>query len=108
MKGMKTGGRTKGVPNKEKSPIVKYLKHHSEESFEPKEELFGTSQFDLDTEAMTPEDRANIEVRVAEFHTPKKKAVDVDMNADIRVRTIEDRLRILCGEDADDDDTDDD
>ena len=104
---MKTGGRKKGTPNKDKNPITAYLTAHSEEYFRPKEELFGKSQFDLDTEAMTPEDRANIEVRVAEFHTPKKKAVDVDMNANVNTRTIEDKLVLLCGGDIDDDDEDD-
>ena len=36
------------------------------------------------------------------------KAVDVDMSAKINVRTIEDKLSALCGEDADEDDDEDD
>ena len=105
---MKTGGRQKGTPNKEKSPIVALLKDHSEKYFTPSKALDGKSQFDVDTELMTPEDRANIEVKIMEFHTPRKKAVDVDMNAQVNVRTIEDKLRTLCGTDAEEEEDDDD
>jgi hypothetical protein len=36
------------------------------------------------------------------------KATDVDMNAHVSVRTIEDKLRVLCGEDEEEDDDEED
>lgn len=113
MKGMKTGGRKKGTPNKE-NPIKGFIRTHSLAYFEPKEvkcddgKKRTLSDFDVDMLALAPDDRVNAELRLLEFHTPKMKAIDVDMNAHVNVRTIEDKLRILCGEDEDDDDEEDD
>ena len=103
MKVKKTGGRQKGTPNKE-NPLKTYLRAHSEQYFTPKEqEVNGkkvfASDFDLDMSALAPDDKVNAELRLLEFHTPKMKAVDVDMNVKGTVITIEDRLRKLCGED---------
>lgn len=105
MKGMKTGGRQKGTPNKAESPITVALRRHSMEYFTPDEALGGRSQFDLDIEQMTPEDRAQAEIRIVEFHTPRKKAVDVQSNVSVNV-TIEDTLRHLCGGELVDDEDD--
>lgn len=66
------------------------------------------SDFDCDMMMLAPDDRVNAELRLLEFHTPKMKAIDVDMNAHVCVRTIEDKLRVLCGEEEDDDDDEDD
>lgn len=113
MKGMKTGGRQKGTPNKE-NPLKGFIKAHSLAYFEPKEtvcddgETRTVSDFDLDMAALTPDDRVTAELKLLEFHTPKMKAIDVDMNAQVNVRTIEDKLRSLCGEGEDDEDDDDD
>ena len=86
MKGMKTGGRKKGTPNKE-NPIKGFIKTHSLAYFEPKE-IVGDdgkkrtmSDFDCDMMMLAPDDRVNAELRLLEFHTPKMKAIDVDMNA---------------------------
>ena len=113
MKGMKTGGRKKGTPNKE-NPIKGFIKTHSLAYFEPKE-IVGDdgkkrtmSDFDCDMMMLAPDDRVNAELRLLEFHTPKMKAIDADMNAHVSVRTIEDKLRVLCGEEEDDDDDEDD
>lgn len=111
---MKTGGRRKGTPNKD-NPLKGFIRAHSLAYFEPKERDCGgrksvMSDFDLDMAELTPDDRVNAELRLLEFHTPKMKAVDLDMNASLRVRTIEDRLSSLCGaggEDGEDDDGDD-
>lgn len=112
MKGMKTGGRKKGTPNKV-NPLKGFIRAHSLSYFEPKNVKFNgkatiMSDFELDMAELAPDDRVNAELRLLEFHTPKMKAVDVDMSAKINVRTIEDKLSALCGEDADEDDDEDD
>lgn len=61
------------------------------------------SDFEADLMALDPNERVNAELRLLEFHTPKMKAVEVDMEVRSSV-TIEDRLRELCGESDDDDD----
>ena len=127
-KGKKTGGRTKGTPNKE-NPLKGYLRAHSLSYFEPKPQIDpngnprkidftdkegailetivltnadGTprvmSDFDVDMLTMQANERVNAELRLLEFHTPKMKAVEVDMEMRASVVTIEDRLRELCGE----------
>lgn len=111
MKGMKTGGRKKGTPNKE-NPLKGFIRAHSLSYFEPKETKYDgqatiMSDFELDMAELTPNDRVNAELRLLEFHTPKMKAVDVDMSARVNVRTIEDKLSVLCAGDTDDDDEDD-
>lgn len=112
MKGMKTGGRKKGTPNKE-NPLKGFIRAHSLDYFQPKETKYDgkkcmMSDFELDMAELAPDDRVNAELRLLEFHTPKMKAVDVDMSARVNVRTIEDKLSVLCGNDTDDDDDDDD
>lgn len=62
------------------------------------------SDFEADMIALSPDERVHAELRMLEFHTPKMKAVEVDMDVHGSVITIEDRLRELCGEDEDDDD----
>ncbi len=64
------------------------------------------SDFDLNMELLDPADRVSAEIRLLEFHTPKLKAVDVDLEAKVAVKTIEDRLRSLCNGDLDLDDDD--
>lgn len=127
-KGYKTGGRSKGTPNKE-NPLKGYLRTHSLSYFEPKPQTNtdgtprrlaftdkegliidtitlsnpdGTprimSDFDVDMLTLQPGERVNAELRLLEFHTPKMKAVEVDMDMHASVITIEDRLRQLCQE----------
>lgn len=62
------------------------------------------SDFEADMIALSPNERVNAELRLLEFHTPKMKAVEVDMDVHGSVVTIEDRLRELCGEDEEDND----
>lgn len=81
--------------------------------FEPKNVKFNgqvtiMSDFEMDMAELAPDDRVNAELRLLEFHTPKMKAVDLDMSAQVNVRTIEDKLSVLCGADTEDDDDEDD
>ena len=108
-KGKKTGGRQKGTPNKE-NPLKGYLRAHSLSYFEPREQTdedtgrkFMASDFDMDMSGLAPDDRVMAELRLLEFHTPKMKSVDVDMDVHATVRTIEDTLMELCGETDEDD-----
>ncbi len=110
-KGKKTGGRQKGTPNKE-NPLKGYLRAHSMAYFAPRPQTdpitgnaLTISDFEADMIAMDPDQRVNAELRLLEFHTPKMKAVEVDMDISGTVVTIEDRLRELCGEPEDPDDT---
>lgn len=132
-KGKKTGGRQKGTPNKE-NPLKGFIRSHSNDYFTPRPQvgLDGTpkkiyayadgekieidvlvdaegnplvmSDFDADTLALKPAERVAAELKLLEFHTPKMKAVEVDMDARVSVHTIEDRLRELCGEDDEEED----
>lgn len=61
------------------------------------------SDLEADMIALTPAERMNAELRLLEFHTPKMKAVEVDMEVHSAI-TIEDRLRELCQENIDEDD----
>lgn len=57
------------------------------------------SDFEADMIAMSPAERLNAELRLLEFHTPKMKAVEVDLEANVKTNTIEDLLTELCKED---------
>ncbi len=61
------------------------------------------SDFEADMIALSPTDRVNAELRLLEFHTPKMKAVEIDMSFNETATTIEDRLRQLGGESDEDD-----
>lgn len=65
------------------------------------------SDLDADMMALSPAERVNAELRLMEYHTPKMKAVEVDMDVHGSNITIEDRLRELCGENDDDEEDDD-
>lgn len=131
-KGRKTGGRQKGTPNKEnplkgylrahslayfeprvqtnadgtprtieyrdKDGIVVSAIALADAEGNPRE----MSDFDVDMMILGANERVNAELRLLEFHTPKMKAVEVDMDVHGSVTTIEDRLRQLCGESDED------
>lgn len=93
MKGKKTGGRVKGTPNKDtpqKKAIKAVLQQHSLAYITPKED--GLSELDKDLAAMKPAERAQIEVKLMEFHTPKMQSTSVDVNMQDTRITIEDKL----------------
>lgn len=103
------GGRAPGTPNKE-NPLKGYLRAHSLEYFKPKPQINsdGTpreipiyvdgvkvkvlilndsegnplvmSDFDVDMLQLKDVERVNAEIRLLEFHTPKMKSVDVDVD----------------------------
>lgn len=60
------------------------------------------SDFEADMIAMSPAERLNAELRLMEFHTPKMKAVEVDLEANVKTSTIEDLLSELCQDDEED------
>lgn len=132
-KGKKTGGRQKGTPNKEnplkgylRAHSLAYFepKPQTEADGTPRKIDFTDkdgvilssriladadgnplqmSDFDVDMMVLDANERVSAELRLLEFHTPKMKAVEVDMDVHSSV-TIEDRLRELCGETDEDED----
>ncbi len=104
-KGKKTGGRQKGTPNKE-NPLKGFLRDHSMKYFEPHgqehpitKELAVISDFEADMLLLDSDQRVAAEIKILEFHTPKMKAVDISLEAEVSAPNIEERLRQLCGED---------
>lgn len=90
---MKTGGRKKGTPNKDtpqKKAIKTLLQQHSLDYITPTDD--GLSQLDRDLAAMKPAERAAVEVKLMEFHTPKMQSTSVDVSMQETSLTIEDRL----------------
>ncbi|MFM7008876.1 MAG: hypothetical protein ACKO0Z_06025 [Betaproteobacteria bacterium] len=108
MKGKKTGGRTKGTPNKDtpqKKAIKAILLNHSLAYITPHDvvdeetgEHSMLSQLDMDLALMKAADRAQIEVKLMEFHTPKMQSTSVDVNMPDTKVTIEDKLLKLSQE----------
>lgn len=99
-KGMKTGGRVKGTPNKD-NPLKGYLRAHSTKYFTEVVDN-GMTQFEIDQMGLAPDDRVNAELRLLEFHQAKLKAVDANINTNNVTITIEDKLRELCQEEEED------
>jgi len=110
--GRKTGGRTKGTPNKP-NPLKEMLRAQSVAYFEPNikledEEIAAitnlpvgsvVSHFDLDMAMMKPVERATIQERLLRYHTPQMQSVsaEVSLSGDITT-TIEERLAKLAAE----------
>lgn len=65
------------------------------------------SDFEADLLALDPADRLMAEIKLLEFHTPKMKSQDINMEVSVGPRTIEDTLLALC-EDPDEDPDEDD
>lgn len=124
--GRKTGGRQKGTPNKDNplkgylrahslayfEPKPQIQRDGSPRVVEFRDKdgaIVGSivlvdadgnplvlSDFDVDVMSLDTPNRVIAELRLLEFHTPKMKAVEVDMDAHLTTITIEDRLRELC------------
>ena len=54
------------------------------------------SDFEADMLALSPSERVAAELKIIEFHTPRMKTQDINMEINLGPRTIEDRLRALC------------
>lgn len=89
------GGRQKGTPNKSTSTLREIIA-------ELWRKYQDSGQFAEDLEALDPEARATLMERYAQYIAPKMKSVDMDVTHNVNL-TIEDRLRVLCGEKDDDD-----
>lgn len=59
------------------------------------------SDFEADMLALDPAERMSAELKILEFHTPRMKSQDINMEVNMGPRTIEDTLASLCGEDED-------
>lgn len=90
MRGKKTGGRTKGTPNKTTANMREILSARWQEYYE-------SGKFEEDIEALDPQSRASLMEKYAQYIAPKMKSVDVDLSSDVTI-TIEDRLAELCGD----------
>lgn len=87
--------------DKRNNPIFNAIREHNIQYFSSRDEM-GLTQFDIDCEALTPMDRANIEVKLLEYHQPKMKSVDMNVSGDFNIDlTIEDSLRQLYEEEDD-------
>lgn len=55
------------------------------------------SDFEFDMKFLSPADRVAAELKIMEFHTPRMKSQDINMEVNMGPRTIEDTLKALCG-----------
>lgn len=55
------------------------------------------SDFEADMISLDPADRVAAELKILEFHTPRMKSQDINMEVNMGPRTIEDTLASLCG-----------
>lgn len=90
--GKKTGGRTKGTPNKAtslgKEVIVSLLSDYSDSGL-----------MSSDFMALDPKDRLVIAEKLMQYTIPKMQATAIDITTGDKKETIEDRLAELAGED---------
>ncbi|MDE5887322.1 MAG: hypothetical protein K2H46_07035 [Muribaculaceae bacterium] len=61
------------------------------------------SDFEADMLALSSADRVAAELKILEFHTPRMKTQDINMEVNMGPKTIEDTLAELCGETDEDD-----
>lgn len=62
------------------------------------------SDFEADMLALDPDSRVTAELKILEFHTPRMKSQDINMEVNTGPRTIEDTLKALCGGSEEDED----
>lgn len=62
------------------------------------------SDFEFDMKFLAAADRVAAELKILEFHTPRMKSQDINMEVNVGPRTIEDTLKALCGGEDDEED----
>lgn len=62
------------------------------------------SDFEFDMKFLSPAGRVAAELKIMEFHTPRMKSQDINMEVNMGPRTIEDTLKALCGVGEEDED----
>ena len=110
--GRKTGGRTKGTPNKP-NPLKEHLRAQSTAYFEPSITIDDmalskalkipmgalVSRFDLDMACMEPKDRAAIQEKLLRYHTPQMQSVSAEVSlSDDTTMSIAERLAKLAAD----------
>ena len=89
MKGKKTGGRTKGTPNKT-------TRNQREILSEVTGEYYNSEDFKKDLESLEPKDRLLIMEKLTGYVVPKMQSTTIDATVETR-KTIEDKLLELSG-----------
>lgn len=95
------GGRKPGVPNDITKNITKaFFQKITEKALRPDpNHPDGLSEFEQHLECLTDNEWVNHMLKMAEFHTPRMKAVDMSVDTSDSSLTIDAKLRILSGED---------
>ena len=88
----KTGGRVKGTPNKS-TAITREIINDLASG------LVDKVREDLHSSKLSPKDRVAAFIKLCEFNLPKPQAIAVDIKDERNVTELEDRLRMLSGED---------
>lgn len=91
-KGYKTGGRQKGTPNKAtvlgKEVIISLLSDYAESGLMTKDFM-----------NLEPKDRLVIAEKLMQYTMPKMQSTAVDISTTEHVKTIDDQLAELAGDD---------
>ncbi len=87
MKGRKTGGRTKGTPNKMTKTAREILA-------ESANEYYNSKLFMQDLSQLEPKDRLTIMEKLTSYVVPKMQSTTIDATVETR-KTIEDKLMAL-------------
>lgn len=101
MKGKKTGGRTKGTPNKTTAAMKDVIKdivsaYMSNEVIDEKN--MNERHFAADLARLEPKDRLDAMIKLMAFVTPKPQSVALGLIDGEKKKTIEDTLRELSEE----------
>lgn len=84
MRGKKTGGRTKGTPNKTTKTIREKLS-------EVTSDYYNSDKFFQDLAQLEPKDRVMLIERLTNYVAPKMQSTTIDAKVESR-KTIEDKL----------------
>ena len=96
MRGKKTGGRTKGTPNKTTRTIRECLA-------EATSDYYNSDNFLKDLAALEPKERVMIMERLTQYVAPKMQSTTIDATVETR-KTIEEKLLALSSDESSDED----